>query len=93
MKQSEHDLSRCFSRFYFTSLSKSLDSVEKVSYINGEPVELLSEMLAKRARSGTTTDHRNIKDNAVLSGICEKIAKGDLDDSDEEDVPGMVVNP
>jgi hypothetical protein len=70
-----------------------LDSVEKVSYINGEPVELLSEMLAKRARSGTTTDHRNIKDNAVLSGICEKIAEGDLDDSDEEDVPGMVVNP
>lgn len=51
---------------------------------------MLSEMLGKRARS-SITDHRNVKDNAVLSILCEKVAKGDLDESDEEDVPGIVV--
>lgn len=52
---------------------------------------MLSEMLANRARSGTTTDHRNWKDNALLSSIREKVAKGDLDAFDEESDPGKAV--
>lgn len=90
MKQSEHDVKlrpqRLILEIIFQFFSKSLLFTEKVSYINGEPVELLSDMLAKRARSGTSTEPRNFKNNAVLSSICEKVAKGDLDDDhmDEE---------
>ncbi len=54
---------------------------------------MLAEMLANRARSGTTTDYRNLKDNAVLSSIREKVAKGDLDAFDEEADPGKTVKP
>lgn len=96
MYQSRHDLKLMLLTvqryFNFMCLSKRLMCVEKVSYINGEPVELVSEMLAKRARSGASSYHINIKDNAVLNSICEKVAKGDLDDFEDEDVPGKAGN-
>lgn len=69
------------------SLSNSLNCTDKVSYINGEPVQMLSDMLEKLARGGTTANHRIIKNNAELESICERVAKGDLDSSDDK-VPG-----
>ena len=65
-------------------MSKSLQCTKKVSYINGEPLELLPDMLARLAQGGTTANHRHLGDNAELKRICAKVAIGDLDSVDEE---------
>ncbi|XP_073387207.1 uncharacterized protein [Physcomitrium patens] len=71
-------------------------SSSEVSYVNGEPLQLFSEMLVRGALSGATANHRYIMpDDAELKSIREKVSMGNINAFEDQDVvaEGMQCTP
>lgn len=63
----------------------------QVSTVDGEPLELFSELLLRRAASGSY-QHKCNNDNPGFKSMCEKVNKGETPDSRKESA-GLTLGP